>query len=276
MHNRSNFLIVIAILLIASVVLGGCKTAEPEVAAPEEVAPEGLGGKTLVVGHDVNFPPFEFLQDDIYTGFDIDLLHAIAEKGNFKIDTRPMDFNGIIPALQANQVDLAIAAMTIKPEREEVIDFSMAYFRTGIVIAVHPDTEDITTTEDLKGKTVAVKIGASGESFIRELPFSDEIEILTFDSNNDTYLAVQLGSADATVNDDSTLRYYIASAEGETLKVVGELLTGDDYGLSVPSGETETLEVINTALLELVKDGTYDEIYEKWLGVKPQLHPGEY
>jgi glutamine transport system substrate-binding protein len=269
--------LIVRVFLFVSIlfifILSACA---PKAAEQEGASTGGLGGKTLIVAHDVNFPPFEFLQDDKYTGFDLELLAAIAEKANFKTDLRPMDFNGIIPALQAEQVDLAIAAMTIKPEREEVIDFSIPYFKTGIVIAVKPETDDIVTTEDLKGKTVAVKIAASGESLIRELPFADEIEIVTFDSNNDTYLAVQTGAADATVNDLSTLQYYISTEGQGKLKVVGDLLTGDDYGLSVPSGHTETLEAVNNALLELAKDGTYTEIYKKWFGEEPVTIPGEF
>ncbi|RLD07181.1 MAG: basic amino acid ABC transporter substrate-binding protein [Chloroflexota bacterium] len=264
-------LLLLSVLLILSAV--GCGSSEAE---PQEVSAGGLGGKTLVVAHDVNFPPFEFLKDDEYTGFDLDLLAVIEERANFVADRRPMDFNGIIPALQAEQVDLGIAAMTIKEEREEVIDFSIPYFKTGIVIAVKPETTDIETTEDLKGKTVAVKIGASGESLIRELPFADEIDIVTYDSNNDTYLAVQTGAADATVNDLSTLQFYISTEGDGKLKVVGDLLTGDDYGISVPSGHTETLQAINDALLELAEDGTYTEIYQKWFGEEPELIPGEY
>lgn len=269
--KRSNLLYLVVVLALG-LLLVACAQATQ---APSSGG-AGLGGKTLVVAHDVNFPPFEFLQNDKYTGFDLDLLNAIAEVGNFKVDARPMDFNGIIPALQASQVDMSIAAMTIKPEREEVIDFSIPYFRTGLVLAVKPDNSDIVNPEDLKGKTIAVKIGTSGEAFIRELAYADEIEIKTFDSNNDTYLAVINGNVDATINDDSTLRYYIASEGPGTLKVVGELLTGDDYGLAVPSGQAETLQVVNNALLELAKNGTYDQLYEKWFGVKPDLRPGEY
>ncbi len=264
----------LAVALVGSLILAACAQATATPSA--STSGGGLDGKTLVVGHDVNFPPFEFLQNDKYTGFDLDILNAIAEVGNFKVDARAMDFNGIIPALQANQVDMSIAAMTIKPEREEVIDFSIPYFRTGLVLAVKPDNTDIVNPEDLKGKTVAVKIGTSGEAFIRALPYADEIQISTFDANNDTYLAVINGNVDATINDDSTLRYYIASEGPGTLKVVGDLLTGDDYGIAVPSGQTETLQVVNNALLELAKNGTYDQLYEKWFGVKPSLRPGDY
>jgi glutamine transport system substrate-binding protein len=272
--NRKIIYWMVGLSVILGLVAAACGPGQPEEA--EEASDQGLGGETLIVAHDVNFPPFEFLKDDEYQGFDLDLLSALEERANFKAERRPMDFNGIIPALQAEQVDLAIAAMTIKEEREEVIDFSIPYFRTGIVIAVAPETDDIETTEDLKGKTVAVKIAATGESFIRELPFSDEIDIVTYDSNNDTYLAVQTGAADATVNDLSTLQYYISTEGQGKLKVVGDLLTGDDYGLAVPSGHTETLEAINAALLELAEDGTYTEIYKKWFGDAPELVPGEY
>lgn len=272
MSKRSSIIGLVALALIIIVAAAACGQAQPE----EEGTGGGLGGKTLIVAHDVNFPPFEFLKEDEYQGFDLDLLSAIEERANFVADYRPMDFNGIIPALQAEQIDLAIAAMTIKPEREEVIDFSIPYFKTGIVIAVSPETEDITTTEDLKGKTVAVKIAASGESLIRELPFADEIDIVTFDSNNDTYLAVQTGAADATVNDLSTLQFYISTEGQGKLKVVGDLLTGDDYGISVPSGHADVLEAVNSALLELAEDGTYTEIYIKWFGEEPVAVPGEY
>jgi len=250
----------IFVLIIISLTLSSCSSST---------------SKKLVVAHDVNFPPFEFLQDDKYVGFDLDLMAEIAKIAKLDLEYRPMDFNGIIPALQANQVDMAIAAMTIKPEREEVIDFSIPYFRTGLVLAVKPDNNEIVNPEDLKGKTIAVKIGTSGEAYIRELPYADEIKIDTYDSNNDAYMAVINGNAVATINDDSTLKYYIAE-QPDTLKIVGELLTGDNYGISVPDGKTDLLQKINDALLEIAKNGTYDQLYEKWFGVKPDVRPGEF
>ncbi len=271
---KKSLVILVPLVIIAALLLGACGGAAPTEEA--EPAAGGLEGKTLVVAHDVNFPPFEFLQDDKYAGFDLDLLEKVAQVANFKIDARPMDFNGIIPALQANQVDLAIAAMTIKPEREEVIDFSIPYFRTGLVLAVKPDNNEIVNPEDLIGKSIAVKIGTSGEAYIRALPYADQIDISTYEGNTETYLAVINGNADATINDDSTLRYYIASEGADKLKVVGKLLTGDDYGIAVPEGNPEVLSAINDALLTLAQNGTYDQIYEKWFGVKPDLRPGDY
>ena len=77
------------------------------------------------------------------------------------------------------------------------------------------------------------------------------------------------GNDDATINDDSTLRYYIAQEGQGNLKVVGDLLTGDDYGIAVPKGNPDTLNAMDAAIKQLVDDGTYDQIYQKWLEKNP-------
>ena len=90
------------------------------------------------------------------------------------------------------------------------------------------------------------------------------------------YLAVINGIADAMINDDSTVRYYIKTSGADTLKIVGDLLTGDDYGIAIPKDQTELLTAINNGLKELVKNGIYDKLYQKWFGVIPVYRPGEF
>jgi glutamine transport system substrate-binding protein len=237
---------------------------------------KGLGGRTLIIANDVDYPPFEFLKDGKFVGFDIDLVNAIAKEANFTVVARQMDFNGIILALQAHQVDMAIAAITIRPDREKVVDFSIPYFRTGLSLAVRSDRNDITKPEDLKGKKVAVKIGTTGETFIRNLSYANEISIKTFDNDTDTYLAVINGNVDAVIHDDAALRFYVASEKTSTLKIVGGLLTGDSYGIAVPSGQADILKAVNDALRTLAKNGTYDQIYQKWFGSNPTQRPGDF
>jgi ABC-type amino acid transport substrate-binding protein len=265
-------------LLLTSVVvlsLAACGDDDSKSGSAASGSEAGLGGRSLKVSHDVAFPPFEFQKSGRYVGFDLDLINAVANLANFKPRLSPMDFDGIIPALQAHQTDMAVAAMTIKPERQKVIDFSTPYFKTGIRLAVTPGTSNITTPEDLKGKRVAVKVGASGESFIRGLKFAKDIDIKTFNTNGDTYLAVQNGNVDATVNDDSTLRYYIAGAGKGKLKTVGELLTGDTYGIAIPKGNGDIVKAVNDALLKLAADGTYARLYRKWFDAAPTAVPGK-
>ncbi len=262
----------VAVVALASCASTGAGSNAQSTAS--NISAAGLNGRTLKVAHDVSFPPFEFESNGKYVGFDLDMMNAVAKKANFKINFMPMDFNGIIPALQAKQIDVAVAAMTIKAERQKVIDFSVPYFKTGISIAVRPDNNSINKPEDLKGKSVAVKVGASGEAFIRGLPYAKDIDIKTFDTNDATYLAVQNGNVDATVNDESTLLYYITDAGKGKLKTVGDLLTGDKYGVGIPKGNDDIVQAVNGALKEMTADGTYAALYKKWFGVEPTALPG--
>ena len=92
--------------------------------------------QTLVVATDTAFVPFEFKQGDKYVGFDIDLWDAVAKEIGASYKLQPMDFNGILPALQTKNVDVALAGITIKDERKKVIDFSDGYYDSGFMLMV--------------------------------------------------------------------------------------------------------------------------------------------
>ena len=124
--------------------------------------------KVYKVGIDVTYPPFEYEENGVRKGIDIDLINAIAEDQGFKIEFSPMDFGGIIPAMQADQLDVAIAGMSITEDRKKIVDFSDPYFDAGITIVVKKGDTSIKTPEDLKGKKVAVKKGTSGASYAME------------------------------------------------------------------------------------------------------------
>ena len=128
----------------------------------------GIGqAKTLVVGCDTNFMPFEFKQGGKSVGFDIDLWDAIAKDLGLKYKLQPMDFSGLIPALQTGNIDAAIAGMTVKSKREEVVDFSYPYYDAGLLLMVRKDNKNINSIEDLSNKIVATKLGTTSADFIR-------------------------------------------------------------------------------------------------------------
>ena len=104
--------------------------------------------------------PFEFKdKDGTYVGFDIELWDTIAKDLSLEYKLQPMDFNGLIPALQTGSVDVAIAAMTIKAKREEVVDFAYPYYNAGLLLLVRGDETRINGIEDLADKVVATKLG---------------------------------------------------------------------------------------------------------------------
>ncbi|MFO1210884.1 MAG: transporter substrate-binding domain-containing protein, partial [Amaricoccus sp.] len=153
----------------------------------------GLGAaqaQDLVVATDTAFVPFEFKDGDHYTGFDIDMWDAIAKEIGVTYELRPMDFAGIIPALQTGQVDVALAGITIKPERQKVIDFSDGYYDSGLMLMVPADS-DIASFADLAGKTLAVKTGTSSSDYAEE-NFKDT-ELRKFPNIDNAYLELRTG-----------------------------------------------------------------------------------
>ena len=103
--------------------------------------------KQLVVATDTAFVPFEFKQGDKYVGFDIDLWAAIAKELKLDYTLKPMDFSGIIPALQTKNIDLALAGITITDERKKAIDFSDGYYKSGLLVMVNANNNDIKECE---------------------------------------------------------------------------------------------------------------------------------
>src|SRR5699024_7110817 len=221
--------------------------------------------KKLIIGTDTNYVPFEFLDQETgeYVGIDIDLIDAVAKEVGFEYELKPMDFAGIIPALQTNNLDVAIAGISINPVREETIDFSDPYYDAGTAILVREDEEEIKTKEDLAGKVVATKQGTSSYDYVIEM---DEIkEVIPFPNIDQAYMELHKGTADAVVFDLQSVLYYVnTNAQGQ-VKVLDDLLEGQTFGIAFPKGSPLKNEV-NIALANIKENGTYDELHEKWFG----------
>jgi glutamine transport system substrate-binding protein len=219
----------------------------------------------LIVATDTAFVPFEFKEGDKYVGFDIDLWDAIATEIGVTYELRPMDFAGIIPALQTGQVDVALAGITVKPERQKVIDFSDGYYDSGLLLMVPADST-ITGFADLAGKTLSVKTGTSSSDYAEE-HFKDTT-LRKFPNIDNAYLELRTGGVDAAMHDTPNVLYYIATAGNGAVKVVGEQMMAHQYGIGFPKG-SELTPKVNEALAKLKADGRYDAIYEKWFGAQP-------
>jgi len=219
----------------------------------------------LIVATDTAFVPFEFKEGDKYVGFDIDMWDAIAKEIGVTYTLQPMDFNGIIPALQTKQVDVALAGITIKDERKKVIDFSDGYYDSGFLLMV-PSDSTIKSADDLKGKTLAVKTGTSATDYAKE--HFAETELRQFPNVDNAYLELQTGRVDAAMHDTPNVLYYVATAGGGKVKAVGTQMMAHEYGIGFPKG-SELVAKVNTALANMKADGRYTAIYKKWFGTEP-------
>ncbi|CAP42584.1 glutamine ABC transporter substrate-binding protein GlnH [Bordetella petrii] len=222
--------------------------------------------KELIVATDTAFVPFEFKQGSTYTGFDIDLWAAIAKELNLKYKLQPMDFNGIIPGLQTKNIDVALAGITIRDDRKQVIDFSDPYYESGLAILVAANEDAIKSAKDLAGKSVAVKTGTATVDFMKkEVP---EAKLRLFPNIDNAYLELATGRVDAAVHDTPNVQYYANTAGKGRVKVVGTVKSGDFYGIAFPKG-SDLVAKVNQALATLKSNGQYDAIYTKWFGKQP-------
>lgn len=272
----------LSILLALSLVVGmfalaGCgggqqePAPEAETGTEEPAAPEftTLTPGILVVGSDLDYPPFESLNGDTPEGFDVDLVAAIAEELGLEVEWRKEIFDTLIPTLKAGgKFDMIASAMTIKAEREEEIDFSEPYFDSNQSVTMLSGGT-YAAPEDFSGKKVGVQAGTTGDQWATENLKPAGAEIVTFKGTTDAVSALTAGNVTAIVI-DLPVAAELAKDASRGLEVVAQVPTGEQYGFGVSKDNPGLREAINEALATLRADGIYDEIYSKWFGDIPR------
>jgi ABC-type amino acid transport substrate-binding protein len=225
------------------------------------------GKKTLIVGTDATFPPFEQTSTSgEKSGFDLDLVNAIAEKIGIKeLEFRQVPFGQLVPGLQANHIDLAASAIYITDERKKVVDFSEPYFTGGLSVMLKPGETGITKPEDLDGKRISVQVGTKSVDYLKQR--FPKAELVIAQTNDQMFQALPSGRADAVITGYPAARYYIKQHGGA--KLADFLLTNEAYGYAVRKEDKDLLAALNDALAALQKDGTVKRLSEKWFGANP-------
>lgn len=236
----------------AGTVLGGIA------ASPLALAEGGV----ITIATDPTEPPFETEKDGQIVGFDIDLIHAIAQAEGLQITLKAMPFNGIIPMLQAHSVDAAISGVTITRERMQNIDFSNAYYHAGLSIVVK-DGSAIQGVDDLHGHLVAAKKGTSGVDYLLQHGFTSS-DVKQFQNINAAYQTLLTGGADAVIYDNPMNVDFVAQHQGT--RIAGGLLTGEYYGIAFSKGQPELVAKINAGLAKVQESGAYAAIFKRYFG----------
>lgn len=271
--TRSRFLRQFIFGVGFAAILAACGPNTPETntsSTPGTETETAATGDTLTVATEPAFPPFESQgTGGELEGFDIDLMNAIGEEAGLTIEFQSLPFDGIIPALQAGTVDAAISAMTITEERAQTVDFSNPYFKAGLAIAVSEANTDIQSLDDLEGKRIAVQIGTTGAETAQSIAGA---QVSTFDSGPLALQELANGNVDAVINDAPVTLDAIKSGNIGGIKVVGELVTEEFYGIALPKN-SENREAINEGLATIIENGTYAELYQKWFAAEPPELP---
>jgi ABC-type amino acid transport substrate-binding protein len=223
-----------------------------------------LESGTLTVGSDIPYAPFEFGDPPDYKGVDVELVNAIADRLGLEVKWVKTPFDVVFRNVAQGRLDMVASSTTITPERQKTVDFSDPYFLADQSLMVKKGS-DIETVDDVAGRIVGSQIGTTGADYARDE--TDAEEVRTYDLIDDAFKALQTEQVEAVINDCPISLY--AERSKPDLEVIQLLKTNEHYGFAFEKGNDDLREAVNGALAEVKEDGTYDEIFEKWLGDDP-------
>jgi len=214
----------------------------------------------LRVGTDATFPPMEYVENGKRTGFDIELVEALAKAMGKQVEWVDIDFKGLIPGLMSKRFDMAVSAIYITDERKKVVDFTDSYYAGGLVAMVKDNNVSIKKLADLDGKKVSVQVGTKSVGYLTEKhPKVQRVEV---EKNQEMFNLVDIGRADAAVTGKPAAFQYVRTRGG--LRVLDEQLTTEEYGMALRKDTPELTKSVNAALAKLKADGSYAAIVKKW------------
>ena len=251
---------IIALVLVCLMVAACfCGCGKKDVSALEAVKSAGK----LTIATSPDFPPFEELKPGgSVEGIEIDLLGLICEKLGVELVIEQMDFDSVLPGVQAGKFDVGVSGISVTEERQKNALFTDPYCLAAQAIVV-TEGSPITCKADLDGKTVSVQTGTTAESFC----MGNGYIVNAYAANNDAESALLTGKVDAWVIDDLTAAEMVAvnnAGGGDQLVILSEAMTTEPYAFAFKLGSDDLVAEINGILNELVKDGTVASIFEKY------------
>lgn len=221
----------------------------------------------LEVGANVDFMPYEFYWtnpdtgEEELAGFDMALAKGIADKLGVKLELKDQAFAGLVTALSANEMDMVISGLAIKPERLEVVDFSDPYFSGEQILLVRAEDYDtLKTVDDMAGKKIGAQLGSLQQGILEE-QFSNAGEQILLDKIHILALELDQGNIDGWLITDLVAKQYMAVYPGrfKISEVPVNYDSSAGIGVAVPKGDNESLlKIVNEYIAEIKADGTFD------------------
>lgn len=223
--------------------------------------------KVLINGIDANFPPFAFVdKNGNPDGFDVAVVNWIAKEKKFQVKHQPMDWDGIIPSLNAKKIDMIASGMSITEARKKEVNFSIPYWKIAQVLVARKDS-DLTPEKALsEGKKIGVQRGTTEAKWIEENLIKKEgkkFELVYYDSAPLAVEDVVNGRIAAAAMDDAPAQDAIN--KGKAVKVIGGFgMPEEEFGYAVRKEDTELLKTINEGLQEIMASPMWEELQKKY------------
>ncbi len=242
-----------------------CLTADDEV--QEETTADD---NTFVVGFDAEFPPYGYKNDDgEYVGFDLDLAQEVCDRNGWILKKQPIEWNSKDMELNSGSISCIWNGFTMNG-REDAYTWTTPYVDNSQVVVVRKDS-GITQLNDLSGKVVAVQADSSALAALTGEDASEDNKALaeTFKElqqvgdYNSAFMNLESGAVNAICMDIGVANYEIES-RGDKFMMLEDRLSSEEYGIGFKKGNTELRDKVQATLLDMLADGTFEEIAEKW------------
>ncbi|MGY5389418.1 transporter substrate-binding domain-containing protein [Bacillus spizizenii] len=246
------------VLFVAAIlaVLSACGNGNSSSKEDDNVLHVGATGQSY---------PFAYKEDGKLTGFDVEVMEAVAKKIDMKLDWKLLEFSGLMGELQTGKLDTISNQVAVTDERKETYHFTEPYAYAGTQIVVKKDNHDIKSVDDLKGKTVAAVLGSNHAKNLESKDPDKKINIKTYETQEGTLKDVAYGRVDAYVNSRTVLIAQMKKT-GLPLKLAGDPIVYEQvaFPFAKDDAHDKLRKKVNKALDELRKDGTLKKLSEKY------------
>ncbi|MFA6075133.1 MAG: ABC transporter substrate-binding protein [Negativicutes bacterium] len=267
MNRKFLALFAVAAVFAATVFVGGCGNSDTN---------------KIIVGVDNN-PPYTFAsqppsvildesgveitpytKDPQYQGFDIDVITAAAKKAGLTLEFRDIAFGKMFEQIeQGKNIDVAIGGVSVTPERQKHVDFTIPYARGGACIVAFQG-DNINSATDLSGKMVGAELNTT---MVTQASAIKGIKLKGYQNQQEMFVGLYNGDIDAIVMDKMAAEYYLKERSMKRLKIVN-MLSNEEFAMVLKKGNTQLADKLNKALIELEKSGELKTIYDKWFAKK--------
>jgi polar amino acid transport system substrate-binding protein len=258
-------LILLPLVLAVVLSVAACGT-EPQESGGQRGFKTAVEGK-LTMATNAAFPPYEYIEGGKVAGIDAEIAAAIAEKLGLELQIDDMEFDSITEALKGGKADIGLAGMTVTPDRQEEVNFTVSY-ATGVQVIIVKEDSAIKSLEDLKAQganhVVGVQRNTTGDLYTtKDIENAGLGKIDRYSKGADAIQALKTGKVDCVVIDNEPAKAFVSEVEG--LKILETEYIIEEYAAAMNKENIELYEAVNTALQELIQDGTVQTIIDRYI-----------
>ena len=217
---------------------------------------------SVVAATNCAFPPYEYYENGVEAGIDVDIVKAVCEKLGYDLTIVDTEFGSIIAGVATGKYDIGFGAITITEERAKSVHFTTSY-ATGIQSIIVKEDSAITSVDDLKADGIKIGVQQDTTGDIYATDDFGEDHIARFNKGADAVMALSTGKVNAVIIDNSPAETFVAQNAG--LKILPTAYAEEAYGFEISYEKEELYNAFNTALEELIKDGTVQAIIDKYI-----------